>query len=411
MLTAGVPGQSRSGMLITVRGVDLLRPADLVVFDAAVSPRLLENLAPSAESIGVVAGGSGRLGSGEVERRMIEAAREGRTVVRLQGGGPGFLGCCSDEVEVFSREGVPYEIVPGVTAGLAAVAYAGVPLATSRQPSVVTLVAQGKLQERPEAHLDLAAFAALPGTLIFSMDAELAQSWSENLIRCGKPPDTPVAVVCRCTESDQRTIRCSLGTLSGAIAAGAVRSPAVIVVGEVVSMAPVVSWFAARPLFGTRILVTRPREQAETLGNSLTELGAEVLLQPAIEISEPADWSPLDRAIATVDRYDWIVFSSANGVRAFLKRLWESRGDLRRLGSARLAAIGPATAEELGRERLRGFGSSRISGRGPCSGPPQGVARRTVSTGSPAEVVICSQKSFGPQDGWSNRWWPIRVPT
>ena len=173
------------------------------------------------------------------------------------------------------------------------------------------------------------------------------------MIRGGKSPDTPVAVVRRVSWNDQQTVRCTLGKVADVVEKQGLRPPAVIVVGEVVSLAPDVSWFAARPLFGTRVLVTRPRAQAKELSDRLTELGAQVDSHPVIQISDPPDWQPVDRALERVERYDWLVFSSANGVGYLLDRLLAGGGDLRRLGGVRLAAIGPATADELARYRLR----------------------------------------------------------
>jgi uroporphyrinogen III methyltransferase/synthase len=185
------------------------------------------------------------------------------------------------------------------------------------------------------------------------MGVTSAKVWSEALLRRGKAPDTPVAIVRRCSWSDQQTVRCTLAQVAGTIAEHRLRPPAVVIVGRVAGLAPEVSWFAARPLFGKRVVVTRPQHQNASLADRLAELGAAVMVQPAIEIGPPQDWAPLDRALADLDRYDWIVFSSANGVRYFFDRLAQGHGDLRRLGRLKLAAIGPGTAEELSTYRLR----------------------------------------------------------
>jgi uroporphyrinogen III methyltransferase/synthase len=206
-------------------------------------------------------------------------------------------------------------------------------------------------QAGPE--VDYEALAGFPGTLVFSMGVTHAARWSGALLRRGKPSETPVAIVHWRGWNDHKTVRCTLGTVAQVIAQRGLGSPAVVFVGGSVSCAPEVSWFAARPLFGQRVLVTRPRHQAGPLLERLAELGAQILVQPAIRISEPADWGPVDAELASVDRYDWLVFSSANGVRCLLDRLFERGGDLRRLASVRLAAIGPATAEELAKYRLR----------------------------------------------------------
>jgi uroporphyrinogen III methyltransferase/synthase len=185
------------------------------------------------------------------------------------------------------------------------------------------------------------------------MGASSAKVWSEALLARGKPPDTPVAIVRRCSWSDQETVRCTLAEVTDVIEEKNMRPPAVIIVGRVAALTPQVSWFAARPLFGKRIVVTRPRQQNESLASRLGDLGAEVLAQPAIEIAPPQDWEKVDRALEGLDQYEWIVFSSANGVQYFLDRLEQQHGDLRRLGRVRLAAIGPGTAEELSKYRLR----------------------------------------------------------
>jgi uroporphyrinogen III methyltransferase/synthase len=188
--------------------------------------------------------------------------------------------------------------------------------------------------------LDYEALARFPGTLVFYMGVTTVRQWSAALIDYGKRPETPVAIILRATRCDQEVHRTTLGEVAQLVQRRRLYPPAIIVVGEVVDLAPAVSWFAARPLFGRRILVTRPREQADRLIDSLTDLG------------DPPDWSPVDAALARVDQFDWLVFSSANGVRALLDRLCSGSGDLRRLGTVRIAAIGPGTAAALERYHL-----------------------------------------------------------
>jgi len=293
------------------------------------------------------------MGQDQINARMVAAAEEGKIVVRLKGGDPDVFGRGTEETTALLAAGIPYETVPGVTAALAAAAYAGIPITHADWSSAVALVTGQERHGKEGRTLDYGALADFPGTLVFYMGVTSAGPWSEALLRRGKSPDTPVAIVRRCSWHDQRTIRCTLGTVAGVIAQQRLRPPAVIIVGQVVSLAPEVSWFAARPLFGTRVLVTRPRHQSGALADRLSALGAEVLIQPAIEISEPPDWGPADRALENLDGYDWLVFSSANGVSYLLNRLWERHGGLRRLGKIKLAAIGPGTAEELLRFRLR----------------------------------------------------------
>ena len=340
--------------LITLRGVDCLRRADLVLYDCLVNPAILDHVTPSAEVVCLCRRpGQRAMPQEEVNARMIEAARLGRTVVRLKAGDPDLFGRSGEETEALRAAGIPFQTVAGITAALAAASYAEIPITHARHASAVALVTGQESQGKAGRPLDYGLLADFPGTLVFYMGESSAGRWSEALIRRGKPPETPVAIVRRCSWNDQQTVRCTLGAVARVIAEHGLRPPVVIVVGEVVSLAPEVPWFAARPLFGTRVVITRPRDQARQLWERLTELGAQVEIQPAIEISEPADWTPVDDALGELDRYDWLVLSSANGVRYLLDRLLETKGDLRRLAGIRLAAIGPATAEELARYRLR----------------------------------------------------------
>lgn len=339
--------------LITVRGGECLRQADLVLYDYLVNPAVLRYVPASAEVVCLGHHGGERLmPQEEIQQRMIQAATEGRTVVRLKGGDPMVFGRGAEEIDALRAAGVPYEIVPGITAAVAAAGYAEIPITDAEHSSAVALVTGQERHHKGAARLDYGALADFPGTLIFYMGVTSAREWSDALIARGKPADTPVILVRRCSWSDQTTIRCTLGTVADEIASRRLRPPAVIVVGAVGRLAPEVSWFCARPLVGTRVLVTRPREQSHDLCQRLIELGADVLVQPAIAISDPPDWQQADDALNHLDRYDWVVFSSANGVRQFLDRL-EQMADLRRLGRVRIAAIGPGTAEELARYRLR----------------------------------------------------------
>jgi uroporphyrinogen III methyltransferase/synthase len=340
--------------LVTVRGAECLRRADLVLYDCLADPNILEYINPSAEVVGLGRGSGQRsIPHEEAIDRMIEAARGGKTVVHLKAGDPQVFGGAAGEIEHLRGAGIPYEIVPGITAALATAGYAEIPITHPDHASAVALVIAHPRDGTDKPPLDYGLLAHFPGTLIVYMGESTARQWSEGLISGGKSPDTPVAIVRRCARNDQQTVRSTLGTLAGVIRANEPVAPAVIVVGEVVTLAPEASWFAARPLHGQRVVVTRPREQAGELRRRLAELGAKVYVQPAIRITDPPDWAPVDAALARLDRFDWLVFSSSNGVRYLLDRLLESGGDLRRLGPVKLAAIGPGTAEELARYRLR----------------------------------------------------------
>lgn len=341
--------------LISVRGVECLRRADLVLYDYLANAQLLE-YAPAAEQICLGRHGHGKISSqDEINARMVQAAREGLTVVRLKGGDPSVFGRMSEEAHALASAGVPFEIVPGITAALAAASYAGIPLTDRDRASAVTLVTghEGNLKEADA--VDYRAVAGLPGTLVFYMGVTTSPQWTQALIDAGKPADTPAVIVRRCSWPNQMTVRCKLSEVPGVLDQSRpdrIRPPAVVIIGEIAAIDETLNWFTHRPLFGTCVLVTRPRQQATDLRTPLAELGADVLLQPAIEIRPPADWKPLDDALARLADFEWIVFSSSNGVQSFLGRLCNS-GDLRQLGSAKLAAIGPGTADELARWRLR----------------------------------------------------------
>jgi uroporphyrinogen III methyltransferase/synthase len=340
--------------LITLRGCEVLRRADLVLYDYLVNAQILEQAAPSAERICLGRHGRGKLvPQDEINRTLVREAGRGRVVARLKGGDPAVFARAAEEVDALTAAGVPFEIVPGITAALAAGSYAGIPITHRDVASSVALVTGQEKPGKEASALDYGALARFPGTLVFYMGVTTAPVWSRALLDAGKPPDTPAAIVRRCSWPDQQVIACTLGEIPDVLAAKKIRPPALVIVGEVARLRQARTWFERRPLFGQTVLVTRPEHQARELREPLAELGARVLIQPAIEISDPPDWVPVDRAIADVRSYHWLVFSSANGVRYFLNRLLASGHDLRRLGEAKIAAIGPATAETLAEYHLR----------------------------------------------------------
>lgn len=339
--------------LLTLRGAECLRRADLVLYDYLANPQLLELAAPAAKLVCLGRHGQGRLlTQDEVNRRMIEAALAGHVVVRLKGGDPLVFARAAEECAALAAAGVPCEIVPGITAALAAGSYAGVALTDRRWASAVALIAGHEDDDKEQPPLDYTRLASFPGTLVFYMGVTSAPVWSEGLLDGGLPADTPVALVRRCSWPDQIALHTTLGEVAAVIHERKVRPPTIAIVGAVAGLEPVADWFTNRALFGQRIVITRPAHQNDALRTQLSELGAEVLVQPAIEIAPPPDLAPLDAALARLADYEWLVFSSANGVRFLLDRLL-AMADVRRLGQTRLAAIGPATAEELARYSLR----------------------------------------------------------
>ncbi len=334
--------------MITLRGVECLARADLVLYDYLVNPRLLCHAGAEAELVCLGHHSRERtVDQDEIHQRMIQAAHNGRLVVRLKGGDPDVFGRSAEETEALRLAGVPFELVPGVTAALAAGGYAEIPLTHADHSSCLALVTGQERRGKKGPPLDYQALAEFPGTLVFYMGIRSVAEWSEALIRGGKSPDTPVAIVRRCTLPDQAMVRCTLGTVAEVIRRERIRPPAVTIVGKVAALGPDLSWFTSRPLFGRTILVTRPRHQAQSLCSRFIELGARVLVQPTIEIAPCEDWGAVDDALSRLDQFDWLVFSSANGVEHLLTRLFSLGRDLRALGGIQLAAIGPGTAEAL----------------------------------------------------------------
>lgn len=348
-LVGGGPGDPG---LITLRGSQLLAKADAVLYDYLVNPLILAHANPAAELVCLGRHGRGRLvPQTEINALLIELSRQGLSVVRLKAGDPIVFARAADEISALDAAGIPYEVVPGITAALAVGSYAGIPLTHGEGASAVALVTGQERAEKASQGLDYTALAAFPGTLVFYMGVTTAPRWTTALILAGKAASTPAAIVRRCSWPDQQTIHCTLGTVADEIEARKLRPPALVVVGEACSLAWPQGWFVHRPLFGSRVLVTRASSQTLPLATKLTELGADVLVQPAIEIAPPDDLAAVDRVLAELERFDWLVFSSSNGVQALLDRLLLTR-DLRAIVHLKLAAIGPGTADMLARYHL-----------------------------------------------------------
>jgi uroporphyrinogen III methyltransferase/synthase len=323
--------------LITVKGRRILEQADVVLFDHLAPEALLDYAPPHAERIYVGKKKSAHaFTQEEICAMLIEQARRGRTVVRLKGGDPFLFGRGGEEAEALADAGIPFEIVPGVTSPLGIAAYAGVPLTHREHTSVVTFVTGHAVDAIDWSQVGRS------DTLVILMGLTTFPEIARQLIARGRPAETPAMAVRWATRPDQETVVGTLATLPGLIAGQGMKPPATIVVGEVVRLREKLDWFGRLPLAGARIVVTRAREQADALSSRLEELGAVVLEAPTIEICPPADPLPLDRAIANLADYDWLIFTSANGVRFFVDCLDRSAADWRNL-RAKICAIGPAT--------------------------------------------------------------------
>ncbi|HEY2571647.1 MAG TPA: uroporphyrinogen-III C-methyltransferase [Solirubrobacteraceae bacterium] len=325
--------------LLTARALELIATADTILYDRLIGAAALEGARGDAELLYVgKEGGGASVPQEQTEALMVERARAGRTVVRLKGGDPFVFGRGGEEALALRAAGIDFEIVPGVTAGVAALAYAGIPV-THRGLARACAFVTGRTGD--ESELDWPALAAFPGTLVFYMGVGRLAQISAALIQAGRNPDEPAAVVEAGTLPKQRTVRGTLQTIAERVVDEQVGSPSITVVGPVAGLADQLAWFAARPLSGLTVAVTRARAQASGLADGLRELGADVVQAPAIRI-EPIPGPPLDPA-----PYDLICVTSQNAAGALFERLAAGGRDARALAGARIASIGPGTDREL----------------------------------------------------------------
>lgn len=342
--------------LLTVRGAEVLARADLVLYDQLVPERLLDLAPAHAERVCVRdLPGSHPDKYPHIHKKLIEAAAAGKTVVRLKGGDPLIFGRGGEEAEALRGAGLAYEIVPGVTAALAAGACLEIPLTHRTYANSIALITGHELPSKPGNKLDWKAIAAFPGTLAIYMGIARLPVIVAELIKYGKAPDTPAAIIERASTGEQRSVCATLEGLEAARRLGGLEAPGLILIGDAVAHRAQHPWFEGRPLFGQRVLVTRPAHQAASMVRKLEHLGAVVSRMPAVEIREVTDFAPVDAALGQLRRaeWDWVVFTSANGVHALLRRLDAIGRDLRDLGAVKLAAIGPKTADALREYRLR----------------------------------------------------------
>jgi uroporphyrinogen III methyltransferase / synthase len=340
--------------LITVKGLECLRRADVVVYDYLANPVLLNAARPDARKIYVgKSGGNHTMSQDEINHLLVKEGAAGNRVARLKGGDPFLFGRGGEEAEALVEAGIPFDVVPGVTSAIAAPAYAGIPVTHRDFTSTFAVITGHEDPSKDDTSIDWSKLATGIGTLVFLMGIGNLPVIADRLIRNGRSSQTPVALVRYGTRPDQFTISGTLADIVERAQESGIKPPAVIVVGEVVGLREKLRWFDNRPLFGKRVLVTRSREQASSLAALLTGSGAESVEFPAIRVVPPEDFVDLDRAISAMPTYDWIIFTSANGVSAVMDRLVELGKDVRALGPAKLAAIGPATADSLRAYGLR----------------------------------------------------------
>lgn len=332
--------------LLTLRGAELLRRADVVIHDALVNPELVRLAAPGTEIIGRTP--SQPLTQEALNDLLCARARAGKQVVRLKGGDPFMFGRGGEEVEALAAAGIGFEVVPGVSAVTAVPACAGIPLTHRTMASTLTVVTGHEDPDKAAPGVDWATVARTPGTKIILMGLERLAGIVDALVRHGQSAATPVAVTQWGTTGQQRTVEGTLGDIAAGVARSGMSSPAVITVGEVVALRRQFNWCETRLLFGRRIVVTRARDQAAELSTLLRDRGADVLEVPCIRIVAPTHIEPLAEAIGGIGSYEWVIFTSANGVAAFFEHFFKAYEDVRALGMVRLAAVGPGTAARLG---------------------------------------------------------------
>lgn len=335
------PGDAR---LITVKGLEALQRADVIVYDRLANPALLTRR--KAESQLIYVGkkpDSHTLSQTEINQLLVRQASEGKLVARLKGGDPLVFGRGGEEAEALKEAGLPYEIIPGITSAIAVPAYAGIPVTHRGLTSTFTVITGHEQPGKEASDIDWARLASDPGTLVFLMGVENLLLIVEKLTAEGKAQDTPSAVIRWGARPEQQVVQGTLADIVQKVKEVGLTSPAVIIMGEVVQLRDKLKWYEDLPFFGKRFVVTRAREQASGLTRQIEELGGEVLEYPAITIQPPEDFAPLDRAIQEIQSFAWIFFTSVNGVTSFFQRLRELGRDIRELQGARLCAIGPAT--------------------------------------------------------------------
>lgn len=340
--------------LITVRALRKLQTADVILYDALVHPVLLEHRKPGAELV-FVGKRAGRASErqGSINARLIEAARAGGQVVRLKGGDPYLFGRGSEEAEALVAAGIPFDVVPGVASPMAASAYTGISLTHRDLASSVAYVTATESIEKDESAHDWTKLATATQTLVFFMGLRKLDSLMERLIAHGRDPETPAAVVSNASLPGQRTVVGKVSDIAQRAHDAGLEMPALTIVGAVVGLHPQLSWFEQQPLFGKRVLITRPEGQSDEMTQALREIGADPRELPTVQIVPPSDPARFAAHVQRVGEYDWVVFTSANGVRAFFDALDGEQRDARVLGGVLVAAIGPATRAALLRRGVR----------------------------------------------------------
>lgn len=369
--------------LITVKGAKLLQRAEVVVYDYLASKKLLKHVPKDAVLVyaGKKGGGHHAHTQEEINQILVDFAKTGKTVVRLKGGDPFIFGRGGEEIEALVDHGVAFEVVPGVTSATAAATYAGVPITHREYTASVAFITGHEDPAKESSNIAWDKIATGIGTLVFYMGIKNLPVITRKLMAHGRDPQTPVVVVRWASTPEQRSVEGTLATIAEKVQQAKIKPPALVVVGEVVSLRSKINWYEKRPLFGRRILVTRTREQASELVHRLEDLGANCLEGSTIALVPPDSWADLDRELAQIARYDWLLFTSINAIRFFFQRLQEKGMDGRDLKGPKIGVVGATTAEIL---RSHGIRADLI----PAEFTGEGLADALVKTGMDGKKVL-----------------------
>ncbi|WP_058302550.1 uroporphyrinogen-III C-methyltransferase [Gorillibacterium timonense] len=393
-LVGAGPGDPK---LITVRGLEAIGKADAVVYDRLANPALLKHMKPGAERVYV-----GKLPDRHTLRQeainqlLVDLALEGKTVTRLKGGDPSVFGRVGEEAELLKEHDISFEIIPGITSAIAVPAYAGIPVTHRDFTSSLAIVTGHECKKLSDTNIDWSKLSTATGTLIFLMGVASLGLICDTLIGHGKSEDTPVAVIRWGTRPEQRTLTGTLATIVRQVEEARLESPAIIIVGEVVTLREKLAWYEKKPLFGKRILVTRSRTQSSGLADQIDEWGGEALELPVLRLEAPTDpalLAELDAACSRLGEYNWVFFTSANAVEFFFERIAYLGLDIRRMAGARIAAVGSKTADAL---RTRGIVADLT--------PDKFQAETLLETARP--YLLPGQKAFLPRSGLARRVLP-----
>ena len=335
--------------LITLRGKQLLEQAEVIIYDYLASKKLLKYVPKSAEFIyaGKRGGVKHTHTQDEINQMLVDRAKSGKVVVRLKGGDPFIFGRGGEEIEEIVKAGLSFEVVPGVTSATAAATYAGIPITHRQYTSTVAFVTGHEDPTKPDSKIAWDKLATGVGTLVIYMGIKNLKSITQKLLKYGRAPHTPVAVVRWASTSEQRTVVGNLENIAEVVLKNDIKPPSLVIIGEVVNLRDTINWYEKRPLFSKRLVVTRTREQASELVNLLENQGAECVEYPTISLQPVESYEVLDKALAEIGSYDWLLFTSINAVDYFFDRLFQQDMDVRDLKGPKIGAVGRVTSESL----------------------------------------------------------------